>query len=80
MRIVAYFVTGLMLNGTDLVTGEAVQLAMHLHKKAMHLHRSGRRSMHDFDTKALASEHCQFESEFTWTYEGGNSHKAVEVM
>ncbi len=77
MRIVAFFVTGLMLNGTDLVTSEAVHQAMHLHRTAMHLHRSGTISMHDFNLKALACEHCHFDEEFTWTYRGGNSHEAV---
>jgi len=78
MRIVAFFVTGLMLNGTDLVTSEAVHQAMHLHRTAMHLHRSGTISMHDFNLKALACEHCHSDEKFTWAYGGETVTKQWE--
>src|SRR2546430_5763017 len=49
---------------TTLFRSEAVHQAMHLHRKAMHLHRSATISMHDFNLKALACEHCHFDEEF----------------
>jgi hypothetical protein len=73
-------VTGLMLNGTDLVTSEAVHQAMHLHRKAMHLHSSGITPIHYFDLKALASGHCHLDEEFTWKCGGRNSHEVVGVV
>ncbi len=80
MRIIPFFVTGLMINDTDLVISEAMHQAMRLHRTAMRLRRSGPMPMHDFDLKALACELCRFDEKFILKYRGGNSHEAVVVV